>query len=170
MSQTGLHWYVVQTQPNAEVTAETNLRRQGFQTYLPRYQKQRRHARRCENILAPLFPRYLFVAIDTTRQRWRAIQSTLGVARLVSFGDTLVPLHESVVAQIRDREEEDGTIRLPSQSNYLQGETIRVSNGPLESCLGLFDGITDNGRVTVLLDILGRKARVVLNMSSVATA
>ena len=35
-------------------------------TYLPRYLKRRRHARRVDIVAAPLFPRYLFVAIDMT--------------------------------------------------------------------------------------------------------
>ena len=57
-------WYVVQSQPNAELKAVAHLNRQGFATYLPRYLKRRRHARRVEIIAAPLFPRYLFVSID----------------------------------------------------------------------------------------------------------
>lgn len=170
MTQPGFHWYVVQTHPNAEARAEVHLRRQGFQTYLPRYRKQRRHARRSEDILAPLFPRYLFVAMDTTRQRWRVVQSTLGVSRLVAFGDAPAPMHDGVVEQIRGREDEDGLIGMPANARFAPGEAVQVKSGPLQSCMGLFDGITDNQRVAVLLDILGRKTRVMLNLSSVAAA
>jgi transcriptional antiterminator RfaH len=165
-----LDWYVVETHPHAETKAEAHLRRQGFQTYLPRYRKKRSHARRREVILAPLFPRYLFVAMDTARQRWRAVQSTLGVARLVSFGDTPAPMRESVIEQIRGREGDDGLICFPPRSPFSHGDAVRVTNGPLESYLGFFEGITDSERVAVLLDILGRKTRVVLHLSSVATA
>ena len=38
-------------------------------------------------VASPLFPRYMFVAIDVAVQRWRSIQSTIGVARLVCNGD-----------------------------------------------------------------------------------
>jgi transcriptional antiterminator RfaH len=165
-----LYWYVVETHPYAEAKAEAHLRRQGFQTYLPRYRKQRRHARRCEDILAPLFPRYLFVAMDTARQRWRAVQSTLGVARLISFGSSPTPMRESVITEIRSREAEDGLIRFPPRPAFTYGDTVRVASGPLESYLGFFEGITDSERVAVLLDILGRKTRVILQLSSVATA
>ena len=68
----GQRWYVVQSQPNAERKAVMHLERQGFTTYLPRYLKRRRHARRVEIVGAPLFPRYLFVGIDLTMQRWRS--------------------------------------------------------------------------------------------------
>jgi transcriptional antiterminator RfaH len=165
-----LSWYVVETHPCAEAKAEAHLRRQGFQTYLPRYRKQRRHARRCEDVLAPLFPRYLFVAMDTARQRWRAVQSTLGVTRLVTFGASPAPMRDNVITEIRSREAEDGLIRFTPQSGFVQGEVVRVANGPLESHMGFFDSITDSERVAVLLDILGRKTRVVLHRSSIATA
>ena len=65
-------WYVVQTQAHAETKACWHLARQGFETYLPRYLKRRRHARRVEMVQAPLFPRYLFVVIDIATQRWRS--------------------------------------------------------------------------------------------------
>ncbi len=57
-------WYVVHTHTRGERLAMVNLRRQGLDTYLPQYLKRRRHARRTEWIPAPLFPRYLFVAMD----------------------------------------------------------------------------------------------------------
>jgi len=62
-------WYVVHTQPNGEGRADLNLCRQGFATYLPRYARRRRHARRQEVVKRPLFPRYLFVGLDLARDR-----------------------------------------------------------------------------------------------------
>ena len=56
-------WYVVHTQPQGESRAKANLERQGYEVYLPRCRKWRRHARRAEIVAAPLFPRYLFVRL-----------------------------------------------------------------------------------------------------------
>jgi hypothetical protein len=83
MTAAGPSWHVVETHPHAEAKAAAHLERQGYATYLPRYLRERRHARRVAIVPAPLFPRYLFVAIDMRTQRWRAIKSTIGVARLV---------------------------------------------------------------------------------------
>ena len=91
-------WYVVRTHARGEAKASLNLARQGFATYLPRYLKRRRHARRVEMVPAPLFPRYLFVAIDIAVQRWRSIQSTFGVAQLVCNGE----LPSAVSAEVVD--------------------------------------------------------------------
>src|SRR5262249_1580125 len=105
-------WYVVQTQPHAESKAVEHLARQGFGAYLPRYLKRRRHARKGEMIGAPLFPRYLFVAVDLETQRWRAIHSTSGVARLVCNGDEPAPVPPNVVLALQQREDAAGFVKL----------------------------------------------------------
>ena len=74
---------VAHSQPNTEHKAVVRLEREGFPAYLPRYLKRYRRARRIEMVPAPLFPRYLFVAIDLAAQRWRSIFSTVGVSRIV---------------------------------------------------------------------------------------
>ena len=61
-------------------------------TYLPRYLKRRRHARRIDIVAAPLFPRYLFRRNRHGVQRWRSIYSTVGVSRLVCNGDYPAPV------------------------------------------------------------------------------
>ena len=71
-------WYVVHTAPNGEARATAHLRRQGFETFMPRFAKLRRHARRTEKILAPLFPRYLFIQMNLSVDRWRAVNGTVG--------------------------------------------------------------------------------------------
>lgn len=97
-------WYVVQTHVNVEAKAACNLMRQGFEPYLPHYLKRRSHARKVDQVAAPLFPRYLFVRIDMQTQRWTSIQSTSGVARLVCNGSDPVPVASHVVATLKARE------------------------------------------------------------------
>src|ERR1700712_2882696 len=114
---TGARWYVVQTQPNAENKAVTHLNRQGFSTYLPRYLKRRRHARKVDTVAAPLFPNYLFVAIDLAGQGWRSIRSTVGVSRLLCHGDTPSIVTDSVLSALRAREDAEGFIKLSPRSS-----------------------------------------------------
>lgn len=164
-------WYVVHTQPNAERRAAEHITRQGFATYLPQYQKKRRHARRVETVAAPFFPRYLFVAVDTARQRWRSINSTVGVIRIVASGDELTPIMPGVVQALKAREDSDGFISMSRPAALLKpGTPIRVVTGPFESCFGLFQTLADRDRVAILLDLLGRKVRVVLEEAAVEAA
>jgi transcriptional antiterminator RfaH len=162
-------WYIVRTHARAEVKAAINLERQGFATYLPRYLKRRHHARRVEIVPVPLFPRYLFVAIDIASQRWRSIQSTFGVAQLVCSGDDPSSVPAVVVDELKKREDDKGFIQL-GRRGFAHGQKVRVVEGVFSACLGLFEGMTDNERVTVLLDLLGRKVRVIMDLDAVAAA
>jgi transcriptional antiterminator RfaH len=163
-------WYVVQTRPRAENLAVGHLNRQGFPTYFPRYLKRRRHARRVDLITAPFFPRYLFVAIDLEAQRWRSIHSTLGVSQLVCNGDQPTIVDESIIEDLRRRENELGFIQLDQQSRFRHGDKVRVLEGAFFDSLGLFEGMTDRERVTILLDLLGRKVRVIMDADFVVAA
>src|SRR5262249_14458956 len=112
MIAAGPRWYVVQTQANAEHKAVGQLGRQGFATYLPRYLKRRRHARRVEIVPRPLFPRYLFVSIDVGVQRWRSIYSTIGVSTLLGANDEPLPVAGEVVDSLKRREDGAGFVKL----------------------------------------------------------
>jgi transcriptional antiterminator RfaH len=163
-------WYVAQTQPNAEAKAVVHLSRQGFVTYLPRYLKRRRHARRVDVIAAPLFPRYLFIEIDISIQRWRSICSTVGVSHLVCTGGAPTPVPDQVVTLLRNREDDAGLIRLDNRPAFQVGDEIRILEGAFCDCIGLYNGMSDRDRITILLDLLGRKVRVLVDAESVAAA
>ena len=166
----GPRWYVVQTQVNSEAKAAQNLARQGYEIYLPRYLKRRRHARKVDFTAKPLFPRYMFVAIDMATQRWRSIQSTFGVARLVSNGDDPASVPEGVVHALRAREDDKGFVRLDSKPAFVPGDRVRVLAGAFMDSAGLFNGLADHDRVSILLEMLGRKVRVLLDADMVAAA
>jgi transcriptional antiterminator RfaH len=164
------HWYVVQTQVNGEAKAAQNLLRQGYDIYLPRYLKLRRHARKVDFTAKPLFPRYMFVAIDMATQRWRSIQSTFGVSRLVSNGDDPAMVPDGVVHALRAREDDKGFVRIDNTPTFAPGDKVRVLAGAFMDSAGLFSGLADHDRVSILLDMLGRKVRVLLDADMVAAA
>ena len=164
------NWYVVQTQTHAENKAAANLLRQEFEVYLPRYQKRRRHARKTEIVSVPLFPRYLFVGVDMATQRWRSIQSTFGVSRLVCNGDEPAAVAERVIDALKRRQDDKGFVVLDQKRKFAVGDRVRVLDGAFADSLGLFEGARGEDRVTLLLDLLGRKVRVMVDELSVIAA
>jgi transcriptional antiterminator RfaH len=170
MSSGQSRWYVVQTQANAETKAVAHLGRQGFTTYLPRYLKRRRHSRRVDTVAAPLFPRYLFVKIDTGIQRWRSIYSTIGVSRLVCNGDCPVPVPDAVISALQSRENTSGYVQFDDRPKFGAGDKVRILEGAFYDCLGIYAGMPDRERVEILLDLLGRKVRVLLGAEAIAAA
>lgn len=163
-------WYAVHTQPRAEAQARHHLERQGFSVYLPQYLKRRRHARRVETVTAPLFPRYLFVGFDPESCRWRAVHSTMGVCYMITNGDEPVKVPESVISQIRDRENEAGLVELEPAVSFRHGQKVQILGGALSDQMGLFDCVTDQERVQILIELLGRPVKVRVPLELIAAA
>ena len=153
-------WYVAQTHARAESSALAHLNRQGFTAYLPQFLKQRKHARRIDWVRAPLFPRYLFIQIDTACERWRAINSTVGISGLVSHGGSPSPLPDHVIKEIGSRENNDGLISINDISDFKEGDNVEILDGPFYGQQGLFSGTSDDRRVFILLNLLGRQVKV----------
>ena len=166
----GQQWYVAYTQPNAEVRAAAQLANQEFFVYLPRFMRRRRIGRRNIRGPSPLFPRYLFVGIDVENQRWRSVNGTVGVSWLICQGDRPAPIDAAVVEAIAGRENEDGMIKLAPPRNFRPGESVRVTGGAFTDQLGLYEGLVDHDRVRILLDLLGRKVRVLIESDVVVSA
>ncbi|HJN23548.1 MAG TPA: transcriptional activator RfaH [Rhodospirillales bacterium] len=153
-------WYVVQTRFRCENLARANLRRQRYEVFLPQYLKRRRHARRTEWVKAPLFPRYLFVRLDIETARWLPVRSTIGVHSMVCNGEIPAPVPENIVEDIRSREDEDGLVILGAGQTFSKGQPVQVLSGAFCDRVGLYDCVTDDERVIILLDLLGRQTKV----------
>jgi transcriptional antiterminator RfaH len=166
----GSAWYVAQTRPHVEIKASQHLKRQGFATYLPRYLKQRRHARRTDRIAAPLFPGYVFVSIDLATQRWLSIDSTFGVSRLIRAGDRPAPVLQSIIDTLKCREDANGLVQLERRPQFSPGDKIRIVGGAFCNCLGLYEDMGSRERVAILLDLLGRKVRAFVDIDFIEAA
>jgi transcriptional antiterminator RfaH len=112
----------------------------------------------------------VFVSVDTSMQRWRSIYSTVGVARLVCNGEAPAAVPDGIVESLKSREDTGGFIKLDFRSSFRPGDKIRVLDGAFSSCFGLFEGMAERERIAILLDLLGRKVRVVLDADLVAAA
>ena len=136
--------------------------RQGFAIYLPRYLKRRRHARRVEIVPAPLFPRYLFVA--STWRRSAGVRSSRRSASRSSSATATSPaaVPAAVVAELQQARRRQGFCPARSRPQVSRPATRFASSTACSpTSLGLFEGMADRERVAILLDLLGRKVRVV---------
>ena len=159
-------WYIARTLPQRELQAAKQLANQDFRAFVPRYWKNRRHARRVETISAPLFPRYIFVVLDRSRARWRSINGTLGVERLLMQGGGPPPVPHGVVESLVESADAEGNIDFHHQLR--KGQTIKVMAGPFAELVGQLEWLDDRGRVRVLLELMGGTVRVTLAQTLVA--
>jgi transcriptional antiterminator RfaH len=146
-------WFAVRTQPHREAKAEQQLTNQNYRVFLPRFLKSRRHARKFETIWAPLFPGYLFIILDLTRDRWRSVNGTFGVDRILTRAGTPEPVPHGLVEQL---------LSAANPLDLKEGQTVRVTAGPFADLLGRLATLDDSGRVRVLLNLLGGEVPVML--------
>jgi transcription elongation factor/antiterminator RfaH len=151
-------WFVVRTLVSQEYRAEQQLRQQDFTTFLPLVQKSVRHARKLRQVRAPLFPGYLFVRLDLTRHRWRAVNSTYGVSCLIMAGERPLPVPAGVVEGFLDLTQANGLIDFTP--DLKPGRNVRIVSGSLAGMIGRLASCDAKGRVHVLLEIMGQEVRV----------
>jgi transcriptional antiterminator RfaH len=75
-----------------------------------------------------------------------------------------------VVAVLKAREDAEGFVRMDARPSFVPGEKVRVLAGAFMDNAGLFSGIADHDRVCILLNMLGRQVRVLLDADVVAAA
>jgi transcription elongation factor/antiterminator RfaH len=161
-------WYAVHCASRREEYAAANLRHQNFRVFLPCHRKTRRHARKLETVRAPFFPGYLFVQFDAARDRWRAINGTYGVLRLVGSGDAPSIVPERIIAALQNECDAEGV--LSRKQSFTAGQKLRVVAGPFADLIGTLERLDESGRVRVLLDFMGGRVPAFLPEDYVAAA
>jgi|SRR5579863_8859664 len=156
-----LTWFLVLTKPAAECTAQRNLQRQGYKVYFPRLIRPvLRRGHWMERAVA-LFPRYLFVQVDTARQSMGPVCSTRGVSSIVHFGAEAARVPDQIVDELRSRADPvSGLHRLRCTRAFDRGVSVRVIAGALEGLQGVFEREVGEDRAVILLSLLGRRTPV----------
>ncbi|MDH3689347.1 MAG: transcription/translation regulatory transformer protein RfaH [Gammaproteobacteria bacterium] len=162
-------WYLVYSRPRQERIAMENLERQGYESYLPLIKRHRRRQGRRVVQVEPMFPRYLFICLDTQTDNWAPIRSTRGVNRLVRFGldPAVVPM--DLLEILKARENEEG-VQNVSPVDFRHGDRVRISEGPLMGYEGIFLAKSSQERVTILLNVVNKQMRIKANPAQLETA
>ena len=163
-----LNWYLVQLKPNGHRLAKANLERQGFKTFLPLQNVTTRSAHKFVGRHVPLFPGYMFVELDTAQNAWRKVNSTLGVARIVSLGGTPTPVPSAIINEFISRCDDDGILR-PTLGLEV-GQDVQVLRGPFANFVAKVEEISPDQRVWILIDLLGQSSRISVTKDAIALA
>jgi transcriptional antiterminator RfaH len=166
--KTGPRWYAVHCLSHREGAAAAHLQNQDFPVFFPRRRKTRRHARRIETVLVPFFPGYVFVTLDLSRDRWRSVNGTYGVASLVMQGDGPAAVPVGVVEALQNSCDEQGVIHY--EVDLQPGQRVQIVQGAFTELVGQLDQLDAAGRVRVLLDMLGRSTPILMPRDGVVSA
>ena len=157
-----MHWFAIQTRPNAEAAAESQLRALPIETLLPLVRRPVRHATRAPRmVLRPLFPGYLFARFCAAFSL-RAVNYSRGVLRVLGgASDRPWPMDDAIVAAIRERLGPEGCVDFVARP-FGAGDAVRITAGPLAGWSGIFDSaLSDAQRVVILIETL-QQGRVVI--------
>lgn len=164
-------WCVAYTQSLKELIAKQHLLNQGYEVYLPRFKKTCRYARKVEEKLVPLFPRYIFVGMDLASARWRSVNSTRGVSHLLMSNDiTPASVPAYVINDLRSQETSDGIVPVSSLVTFTKGERVRIVDGAFKDQIATFESLDDKSRVLLFLNFMGREVNVALPAYAVQAA
>lgn len=166
-------WYVAHTKPRQEQVALEQLQRQDFEVYLPLFRVFRKPGRRSSNsadvavVHEPMFPRYLFLRPTRATQSLAVVRSTVGVSRLVMFGQQPAMLADGAIRTIRQAESLRESASLDRISPYEPGMAVRLLDPALAGLQALVQSVSKD-RVTLLLEILGRPQSVQVEFGRIA--
>ena len=163
--QGGARWYVVHTLPCREFGARAQLEAQSYRVFLPRHLKTVRHARKLKTIDAPFFPRYLFIHLDLSRDRWRSVNGTFGVAGMIMGRDRPMPVPEGIVEALQLRLDPEADAA--ADDGLRLGQCVEVMVGPFAALVGTLERFDGEARVRVLLQLMGSFAPVSLARDAV---
>src|SRR3989338_3299785 len=159
-------WYLLHTKPKQERVAETHLIRQGYQTYLP-FMRTWRHRGGCyQSLMAPLFPRYLFIYLNEKTDDWAPIRSTRGVNTLVRFGGIPAQVPQDLIDCLQQRTKVMEAQQRPT-SPFCPGDTVCVLTGIMAGYEGIFAAQVAAERVSILLDVVGKATCVEMSIHAI---
>ncbi len=150
-------WVLVRTKTGSENWAALNCKQQAIETWNPRVMVPGRGTPQ------PLFPGYLFVLPG---DKWRKLSNTYGVLDIVMMGGAPAHVPKAVIKSLRKMADKDGIVTLPRQRKPEKGEPVEIKFGAWQGFEGLYDGLSPQGRIRVLLKFMGKEVVLFFNRQS----
>ena len=151
-------WYAVHSRPKQEIRAFENLQNQGFEAWLPMMSLEKLRRGRLVEVSEPMFSRYLFIRLDTEHTNWAPIRSTMGVSRLVSFGNRPAPIADNLIQALRQMPDR------PPERLLQAGQAVRMIDGPLKGLEAVYQHADGELRAMVLVDLMSKQHSVMVDM------
>jgi len=159
-------WYLVQTKPRQELLAKNNLERQGYTVYLPLIQVKRRRRGKISHENGSMFPLYLFIHLREGTDNWAPVRSTLGVSKMVMFGQIPARVPDNLIEILKCRVDANGVQILPERK-LNTGDHVRITEGPFEGYEAVIYAKTAGERTVLLLKAVENFLKVELDSHSI---
>ncbi len=160
-------WFLVNTQTGREDLASLHLSRQGYRPFVPSSWRSIRHARKIRTERSAYFPGYLFVPLALERDRWRPIDGTMGVLRLVKANGRPLPAPQGLVETLISMTDAAGSLDLVG-AQLAPGQSAKIIRGPFADHLVTIESLKGGERVRVLLQLMTNTVPVEVSRQDLA--
>lgn len=110
-----------------------------------------------------VFPGYVLVKMVMTDESWHLVRNVRGVTGFVGTAGKAIPLTDQEIIDM-------GVERHEILLSFGVGDTVKVTDGPLEGFLGTVDELeAEKDRVRVIVSMFGRETPVDLELDQVET-
>lgn len=164
---TAAQWHLLLCKPNQNHIAFRNLKRLGFDLFMPRHLAERRLKGRVLRELRPIFGGYLFLTMNPSAPRWYDARTASGVSKIIgnsAGGPSVVP--PEVIAGLMQRCDHDGLIQ-ETVKDFSEGDKVRIIGGPFANFITSIEKIAPDRRLHVLLELMGRPTKVLVDPTMV---
>lgn len=161
-----MKWYLLQTKANAYVTACENLRRQGFDVFLPLIIKTIKKNGHFLDIKTPLFPGYVFMATSIDPIPWKSVNGTRGISKAVTLDGVYRSIHTHIIEGLQKRCDEHGLFQ--SLRDINAGDRAKIERGPFADFICQVDQIKDDQRAWVLINLLQQHTRAEVSLDRIS--
>lgn len=168
--EAGVAWLCFRSQRRRERLAASALSREPEveAVFAPEIRVRRRTRRGPVWFVEALFPGYLFAEVGA-ESSVRRLTSLHGVTGVVSFDGLPARVDDDVIGSLRAAYPASGVIEVDHALS--PGEEVTVVSGPLRGFAArVLECRSSDGRVAVLLDIMGRPTRAVMDRDALESA
>jgi transcription antitermination factor NusG len=160
------NWFILLAEPNREATAVRGLQDRRIEAYGPMVLKYVVRRGRKIDVTRPLFPGYIFAKLIEGIDDFSLPKRVNGVRDYLRFEGLPCAIQEGAIAAIRHREAvelERAKRAISGVHDFEIGEAVRVAEGPFSSFAAEVFSLDAKGAVTALVNLFGRKTKVVFD-------
>ena len=158
------NWYAAtcKTEHGEQDMAELVLANRSFDVYNPKVSIDviKRGVRAIS--VEPVFPGYIFVKFDPSIQSASIINGSRGIRKLITFGNTLVPMAEGVVDELKQRLSSPAFTICDAPT---PGDEVEIKKGPFAGLDAAFSEPNGPKRSMLIIEVLGSMRNVHVNNS-----
>ncbi len=163
------YWYLLTIKPAQDRVAEKNLINQGYEIYRPMVQLKKKLRGKMVEKVESLFPRYIFIQLDSVNDNWAPIRSTRGVASFVKFGIEPCKVPDALIQTLKSQEDHfaSKTIEL---DKFKKGEVVIIETGAFQGLQAIYSHQdNDEMRSIILIEMMGSLVKMPIDATQIST-